>query len=122
MKKYTRLIPLLAIFVVPVIASATDYTVTNTNDSGAGSLREAYTSANSAYGPDNIYFNIPMSDQGYNSTSGTWTIQFQTALPYLATGYITVDGTTQAANQGNTNPDGPEIVIDGNNAVEYAFC
>lgn len=38
---------------------ATTYTVVNTNDSGAGSLRDAITTANSNLGADNIVFNIP---------------------------------------------------------------
>ena len=37
-------------------------TVTNTNDTGAGSLRQAITDANAAAGADTICFNIPASD------------------------------------------------------------
>ena len=36
-------------------------TVTNTNDSGAGSLRQAIISSNAAKGPNAINFNIPGS-------------------------------------------------------------
>src|SRR6476646_7194241 len=35
------------------------YTVTNTNDSGANSLRQAILNANGNTGPDTIQFNIP---------------------------------------------------------------
>ncbi|HEY3026191.1 MAG TPA: hypothetical protein VGJ55_08585, partial [Pyrinomonadaceae bacterium] len=40
------------------------FTVTNTNDSGAGSLREAILNANAQAGLDTINFNIPGSDPG----------------------------------------------------------
>jgi hypothetical protein len=42
---------------------AATYTVTNTNDSGAGSLRQAIIDTNNNPGPDTIAFNIPKSDQ-----------------------------------------------------------
>ena len=35
------------------------FTVTNTNDSGAGSLRQAILDANATAGADEIRFNIP---------------------------------------------------------------
>ena len=40
-------------------AAADTYPVTNTNDSGAGSLRQAIIDANGHSGPDTISFNIP---------------------------------------------------------------
>src|SRR5262245_56957064 len=46
---------------VAASATATTYTVTNTADSGAGSLRQAITDANTAAGTDTIAFNIPGS-------------------------------------------------------------
>ncbi|MFH2143750.1 MAG: T9SS type A sorting domain-containing protein [Bacteroidota bacterium] len=96
------------------------YTVTNTNDSGAGSLRQAITDAN-AIGPDIIAFNILNTDPGYNVSAGVWIISPLTELPYFTTGYTTIDGSTQTANQGNTNPYGPEIVIDGTNSIIQCF-
>lgn len=96
------------------------YTVTNTNDSGAGSLRQAITDAN-APGSDIIFFNIPTTDPGYISASGIWVISPLTELPYLISGFTTIDGTSQAIYQGDTNPDGPEIVIDGLNTITQCF-
>ena len=92
---------------------AATYTVTNTNDSGAGSLRQAMTDATGSYiGNHTINFNIPTTDAGYDASSGTFTIHLQSELPYLLiAGNITIDGTTQP----NTNPNGPEIVLDGGN-------
>ncbi|MBI4649121.1 MAG: right-handed parallel beta-helix repeat-containing protein [Bacteroidia bacterium] len=103
------------------LAESVTYTVINTNNSGAGSLREAVTNANNVVGADNITFNIPTSDTNYNATDGTWTITLLSTLPYITTGYITIDGSTQTTNQGNTNVNGPEIVINGNNSLDFAF-
>lgn len=92
------------------------FTVTNTNDSGSGSLREALTDANYYPGSNHqIVFNIPQSDPNYNATSGVWLISPATPLPYITKNNILIDGTTQTTNQGNTNPYGPEIMLYGNN-------
>lgn len=101
--------------------NAATYTVTNTNDAGAGSLRQAITDANSAMGPDNIYFNIPTTDPNYNSTTGVWTIVPSTDLPMILGGFTNIDATTQTTNQGNTNTTGPEIALFGGNILNYAF-
>ena len=96
---------------------AANYTVTNTADSGEGSLRQAMTSATSNYmGSSNIYFNIPTTDANYNAETGTFTIDVMSELPYLLIGgNINIDATTQTSNVGDTNPYGPEIVLDGGN-------
>ncbi|MFH1680989.1 MAG: hypothetical protein ABIH26_10135 [Candidatus Eisenbacteria bacterium] len=93
-------------------------TVVNTNDDGPGSLRRAMNDANSAGGTaDLIEFNIPASDPGYDPVAGVWTIQPDSALPVLTDDGTTIDGRTQAIFTGaDTNPDGPEIEIDGTNA------
>ena len=92
--------------------------VTNTNDTGAGSLRQAMTDADGNPGADTIVFNIPTSDPGYNSAAGVWTIQPATDLPYITNDSTFIDGTTQTANQGNNNPEGPEIEINGTGIAE----
>jgi Ca2+-binding RTX toxin-like protein len=67
--------------------------VTNSADTGAGSLRQAITSANAlTNNPTWIVFNIPTSDSGY--ASGTWTIAPDSALPSLSA-QVVLDGTTQ---------------------------
>lgn len=71
---------------VVMTSAATVFTVTNTNDSGAGSLRDAISSANLNPGADTINFNIP--------GAGTRTIKPVSALP-LINGTVTIDGTTQ---------------------------
>lgn len=58
------------------------YTVTNTNDSGTGSLRQAIIDANNNSGSDTILFNIG---------SGVATINLSSALPTI-TGTTIIDG------------------------------
>lgn len=71
-----------------IVSSVTaTFTVINTNDSGAGSFRQAILSANSNAGADLINFNIP--------GAGTHTITLLTPLPVI-TGAVTIDGTTQS--------------------------
>jgi hypothetical protein len=67
------------------------YSVTNTNDSGAGSLRQAITDANANPGADSISFSI--------AGSGVQTINLTSALPTI-TGALTIDGTTQSGYSG----------------------
>lgn len=112
---------LLFFAILPSILSAATLTVTNTNDAGAGSLRQAITDANNVFGPDNIVFNIPTSDPNYNLGTGVWTIAPLSDLPMITGGYTTIDATTQTTNQGNTNTLGPEISIDGGTTLNYAF-
>jgi hypothetical protein len=99
------------------------YIVINTNDAGAGSLRQAIENANIYPGSHTIIFNIPNSDPGYNSTIGVWKISLVSTLPMITHNSILIDGTTQTIFAGNTNIYGPEIMLDGNNQswADYAF-
>ena len=71
-----------------------NFPVINTNDSGAGSLRQAITDADAAGDGSVITFQIP--------GSGVQTIAPTTTLPAV-TAAITIDGTTQTGAQANTN-------------------
>jgi hypothetical protein len=82
-------------------ARAGAFTVTNTNDSGLGSLRQAMIDANTAGGPDTIAFNI---GAGCNP-SGVCTIAPITTLPALISP-VTIDGYTQPGSSPNTNAQG----------------
>ncbi|MBN2611300.1 MAG: right-handed parallel beta-helix repeat-containing protein [Bacteroidales bacterium] len=95
--------------------------VTNTNDSGTGSLRQAMTDAETNPGADTIVFDIPLSDNNYNSTTGVWTIQPATDFPQLKGDSTLINGNTQTLNQGNRNTEGPEIEINGTNVTSSAF-
>ncbi|HYX29113.1 MAG TPA: Calx-beta domain-containing protein, partial [Pyrinomonadaceae bacterium] len=75
------------------------------------SLREAINAANSNPDANTINFNIPASF----ISGGVFTIQPGSALPTITTP-MTIDGTSQTAfvgGGGDTNPNGPEIVING---------
>jgi hypothetical protein len=74
------------------------YTVTNTNNSGAGSLRQAIIDANANAGADTIVFSI---------STGVQTISLSSALPTI-TGQVTIDGWTQSGFSSS-----PLIVLDG---------
>ena len=89
--------------------------VTTTADSGFASLRECIDFANSNPGTT-ISFNIPDTEPGYQ-TSGTdhwWRITLASALPAITADGTTIDATTQTANRGDTNTQGPEVEINGN--------
>ncbi len=78
------------------------FTVTNTNDSGAGSLRQAIIDANATSGTDRVVFDI--------TGGGTQVIDLVSALPSI-TDSILIDGTTQDGwVEGSFLP----IVIDAN--------
>src|SRR6267143_2065884 len=77
------------------------FTVTTTNDAGAGSLRTAITNANAAAGTDTFVFNIP--------GNSLHTINLTSALPTI-TGRVTIDGYTETGSSVNT-------LATGNNAV-----
>lgn len=78
------------------------YTVTNSNNSGGGSLRTALNNANGTPG-STVAFAIPTSDSRYNAGTGVVTIQITSTLPAITAAGTIVDGTTQTTAIGNTN-------------------
>lgn len=78
----------------------TTYTVTNTNDAGIGSLRQAILDANANGGNDVIEFNI--------GGGGAHSIDLLSDLPTLTEG-LTIDGSTQPGYSGT-----PLITIGSN--------
>jgi len=87
--------------------------VTNTNDSGPGSLRWAIEQANSTPVSDDIRFAIPTDDPGCEAVNGVWRIKPLSELPALTDAGLNLDGWSQQDAAGDVNPDGPEIVLDG---------
>jgi len=107
----------------PLVVTSTLDTV----DPGDGvtTLREAITHANSVSGTNVISFNIPTTDPGFadvdsalpggDAAADAFVIHLLSSLPSFndTTGGTTIDGRTQAGFGGDTNPFGPEIVLDG---------
>lgn len=87
--------------------------VTNTNDSGAGSLRQAIIDANANVNLSTIAFNIPNADPGFNAGTGKWTISPTSALPAI-TSPVIIDATTQPGFSPGTPV--PVIVVNGTGA------
>ena len=102
----------LALVVWAAPAAAATFTVTNTSDSGPGSLRQAIQDANGSFGSDEIVFAIP--------GSGVHTIVLASALPPI-TQPVILDGYTQPGSS-PTQPAGQglntalAIEIDGTGA------
>ncbi len=95
----TRLSLLLTLVVTcsAIDALAATFTVTNTDDAGPGSLRQAMLDTNAAAGADTIEFAI--------SGAGPHTITLASGLPMI-TGTLTIDGYSQPGSAMNTlTPD-----------------
>jgi len=85
-----------------ITTHAATFSVTSTNDSGAGSLRQAVLDANAAADADIITFAIP--------GTGPHTIALASRLADI-TQPLTIDGFTQPGASANTLPDGNNAVI-----------
>lgn len=100
-----------------VLAAPSTLTVTSINDSGAGTLRDAITTANSGgcTSPCTIDF----------STSGQ--INLATALPAITVSDLTIDGYTAPGASANTNAYGQPsnavitLAINGGGSVNFGF-
>src|SRR3954471_20591744 len=79
-------LPGLGAFLILLSTQAATLIVSNTGDSGAGSLRQAILDANATNGLDTITFQIP--------GGGPYTITPASALPAI-TDAVLIDGTTQ---------------------------
>jgi hypothetical protein len=112
--------PLVAGLVAPPAHAQTTFLVTNTNDSGAGSLRQAILDANNTQGADAIHFAIP--------GAGVQTIHVNSsgygALPTI-TDAVTIDGYSQPGSSANTLAKGtnaePTIQLEGSALGQGAY-
>ena len=97
-------------------STATVLTVTNTNDSGVGSLRQAILDANAAPNLNAIRFNIPGSCPR--------TITLASLLPTI-TQPVSIEGYTQPGSSRNTAAVGWDanlcIVLNGGNQITGAY-
>lgn len=85
-----------------VSAHSAVLTVTNTQDGGPGSLREAVAAAMAG---DTIEFNLPTSDPGYNNSTGIFTVT-------LTTGEIVI-----AKDLTIAGPSAANVAVSGNHAT-----
>ena len=112
------LIVLGAVLLCTPAQAQTIFTVSNTNNGGAGSLRQAIVDANSTPNggqPDAIHFVIDaQTDPGCDSATGVCTIALQNGLPSI-TEAVVIDGETQTgADCGTDIPSRTlKIVLDG---------
>ena len=58
-------------------------------------------------------FRIPTTDSGSTPATGVFTDSVAATLPQLTDDATVIDGTTQTAFTGDTNPDGWEVVVHG---------
>src|SRR6516162_8135738 len=90
-------------------ALLTSFMVMNTADSGAGSLRQAILDSNAAPPPaggtNQIEFNIPTTDPGYDGANQSWVIAPLSSLPTVTVPAF-INGYTQPGASPNTNPPG----------------
>ena len=92
----------LVLCVAAASLTAATFTVTNTDDSGPGSLRQAIADANGNVGLDTIAFNIP--------GGGIHTIAPASDLP-IVSDPVLIDGYTQPGTSANTDPIATNAVI-----------
>src|SRR5437016_3300871 len=96
-----RTAALLLVFSTAV-SHAAMFTVTTTDDSGAGSLRQAILDANATPGANVIQFNLP--------GSGVRTIAPTSVLPDI-TNRVTIDGYSQPGSSANTLANSNSAVL-----------
>jgi len=89
-----RVVLLAIALLTSCFVHAATFTVINTNDSGAGSFRQAILDANAALGADTIAFAIP--------GAGLHTITAASFWPQI-TEQVTIDGYTQSGSSPGTN-------------------
>ena len=97
-------VALVSLTCVAATAHAATYAVTNTNDAGAGSLRQAILSANATPGRDTIVFAIALAP------GAVATIAPLTPLPPISD-EATLDGYSQSGSAMNTQAAGFDAVL-----------
>jgi hypothetical protein len=115
----TRTLTLLVLFLVVSlpVAAQQSFIVTNTNDSGPGSFRAALQEV--ANTEQNCFCRIQFKIAEPVPEAGYFTIKVTSLLPNveLIESFL-IDASTQTELTGDTNPNGPEVVLDGTDVTE----
>jgi hypothetical protein len=101
------------IYFLPLTIFSATFQVTNTQNTGPGSLAFTITQANNHIAPDTIEFNIPTSDANYNGPKKFWAITLTTTLPPITDDGTFINGSSQRLNSGIENLAGKELAIQG---------
>ena len=91
-KNSIYLVIAILLHIIFVNSNATIYTVTNTLDSGVGSLRQAIVDSNANAGDDEVHFNI---SEGDCDSAGVCHIDILSDMPHISDALL-IDGTTQS--------------------------
>lgn len=102
-----------SLFLFGPSVSAATFTVTNTNDSGGGSLRQAILDSNANAGTDTVTFNIATNCPHIIPSSPLPPINSTVVSPVI------IDATTQACSSGGT--EAPNVELSGNGAGSNAI-
>lgn len=97
----------------PLVVSATDDENDGSCDASHCSLREAIEAANAGASAE-LLFDIPESDPGFDGL--VWRIRPGRPLPTIRR-RLSLDAGSQTRNRGDSNPSGPEVVLDGSAVV-----
>jgi parallel beta-helix repeat protein len=112
MQKLFALVSVCVCLLVHTTALSNIYTVTNTNNSGAGTLHQAIIDANTNSGADEIRFNI--------SGAGPFAIALSTALPAI-TESVSIRGYSQPGTWNGSNAGrNINIFIQNTSILNYA--
>jgi len=98
----SKIVSAFVLWIAAIPLQASTFTVTNTGDSGAGSLRQALLDANAHAGADTVNFDI--------KGGGVQTIAPLTALPVI-TSPVTINGYSQPGSSVNTSAIGTNAVL-----------
>ena len=84
------------------VVTSSDDSQDTTCDVGNCTLRGAIVASNKSPEDDTITFDISPQDGGFNGQ--WWTIGLSSVLPVVTGRNTTIDGFSQTANRGDTNP------------------
>jgi hypothetical protein len=102
--KVVAVMIMLVVLYCPGAVLATSFVVSNTNDAGAGSLRNAINLANATGGTDDIIFSIP--------GVGPFTIQPLSQLPILTDmAGVRINGLSQPGASAGLNPPSTAVLM-----------